>query len=203
MIILIIRRKQKKLIGWFTSWYSVFLEFTDFIFLLARCSRILRLVTRHYPQTPSSLFSIATPYQFIIRKRSWSTLLIGKTGNQTKGNQMLTDRNKRMMKMSLENEVYSGARYHCSTYGICSCGISIFCWSSKWKSLQFNAKSSYTHWKVCRTVFAQVLSIRRIILLAQFFLSHALNRIDERFFIRWGKKENWTTNTDHFASSAT
>lgn len=45
MIILIIRRKQKKLIGWFTSWYSVFLEFTDFIFLLARCSRILRLVT--------------------------------------------------------------------------------------------------------------------------------------------------------------
>ena len=92
MIILIIRRKQKKLIGWFPSWYSVFLEFTDFIFLLARCSRILRLVTRYYPQAPSSLFSIATPYQFILRKRSWSTLLIGKTGSQTKGNQMLTDR---------------------------------------------------------------------------------------------------------------
>lgn len=81
MIILIIRRKQKKLIVWFTSWYSVFLEFTDFIFLPARCSRVLRLVTRHCPQTPSSLFSIATQYQLILRKRSWSTLLIGRTGS--------------------------------------------------------------------------------------------------------------------------
>ena len=28
-----------------------------------------------------------------------------------------------MMKMSLENEVYSGARYYCSTHVIWSCGI--------------------------------------------------------------------------------